>query len=197
MGDNRDEMDNVDKSEEEGAGNIGQERNQKEGQVRGGEPALPKALVEQSPTDQAVKPLNPATAVAENGSSQNRAMEHPRRPPSEGCSTARFATIQFLATSAAAKSQAFFARLRSLYLASARACLRGSHKEKVHRQDKEQPQTEAHPLCAGGQASSPAGGCPTESDEFKQCCNAYDKPLLRLAATRQACNGLDLLTLGR
>ncbi|EJK47333.1 hypothetical protein THAOC_33953 [Thalassiosira oceanica] len=37
-------------------------------------------------------------------------MEHPRPPPSGGCSTARFATIPFFATSVAAKSQAFFAR---------------------------------------------------------------------------------------
>ncbi|EJK48697.1 hypothetical protein THAOC_32482, partial [Thalassiosira oceanica] len=34
----------------------------------------------------------------------------PRPPPSGGCSTAQFANIQFLATSAAAKSQEFFAR---------------------------------------------------------------------------------------
>ncbi|EJK45928.1 hypothetical protein THAOC_35430, partial [Thalassiosira oceanica] len=65
--------------------------------------------------------LNPATAVAENGSSQNRAMEHPRRPPSGGYSTARFANIQFLASSAAAKRQAFFARSVTIDLPSQRA----------------------------------------------------------------------------
>ncbi|EJK69722.1 hypothetical protein THAOC_08988 [Thalassiosira oceanica] len=48
-------------------------------------------------------PLNSVASVSTEDITPNWAMEHPRRPPSGGRSTARFANFHFLATSAASK----------------------------------------------------------------------------------------------
>ncbi|EJK69870.1 hypothetical protein THAOC_08830, partial [Thalassiosira oceanica] len=48
-------------------------------------------------------PLTSVAAVSTEGITPNGAMEHPRRPPSGGCSTARFASFQILAKSAASE----------------------------------------------------------------------------------------------